>query len=88
MLAFLGKASIVNDPGDRRGKGALDPFGHGLPKRQPVPGTLIEELLPVLLVAIGQAGGPRASALTVAIEQQTAKVNPRPGTSVFAPQRK
>jgi hypothetical protein len=66
-------------------EGVLDALGHLLPEREPVPRALVEELLQVLFVAVGQPYRHRAGALALAIEQETAQVHTAPVLSIFAP---
>src|SRR4029450_3402485 len=86
MGALLGEPGVVDDPG-RRPESPMQLEREPPPERLPGPGTLADELLQVLLVAIGQARDHRPDALPLTIEEQPAEVDATPVLTLAAAKR-
>src|SRR3982750_3000742 len=67
VLALFRESGVIDDPGHRRSKSALDTGGHLMPEREPVPRTLVEERVQALCVPVRQSCRQRPGTFAFAI---------------------
>ena len=86
VLALFRKSRIVDQPGCGR-EGFRYLLRQALPNGLPRPRALADELLQVLLIALGQALGHGADAFALPVQQKTTNIDAAPMTTLAPAER-